>query len=39
MDRLIRLFLRLGSLFQPAAQPVPVPVPARPRRPSRRLEP
>lgn len=34
MDKLVRLFLRLGALLgQPALQPVPVPVRIRPPHP------
>ncbi len=34
MDLIVRLFLRLGALFEPQPQPIPVPVRAvRPRLP------
>jgi hypothetical protein len=38
MDLIVRLFLRLGALFEPpvAPQPIPVPVRNRPRLPADR---
>lgn len=33
MDLFVRLFLRLGALFQPPVLPQPIPVPVRNRRP------
>jgi len=35
MDLIVRLFLRLGALFEPPAAPQPIPVPVR--NPRRRL--
>jgi hypothetical protein len=31
MDLIVRLFLRLGALFEPLAVPQPIPVPVRNR--------
>jgi hypothetical protein len=33
MDLIVRLFLRLGALLEPAAIAKPIPVPVRDRRP------
>ena len=33
MDLIVRLFLRLGALFEPPVAPQPVPVPVRNRHP------
>lgn len=37
MDLIVRLFLRLGALFEPPAAPQPVPVPVPVRNPRMRL--
>ena len=39
MDLIVRLFLRLGALFQPPVLPQPIPVPVRNRRPRLPVDP
>jgi len=39
MDLIVRLFLRLGALFEPPVVPQPIPIPVRSRDPRRSVDP